>query len=498
MSPVSNPGGGAGGTPASTVTDETTYGITPAVGIGTAYARDDHTHGSPTEPDLQSVTDAGNTTDNNIYAPAMYGDANNITHVELSLAGGTHIGYDDAGTGTHIILTGGEMQHKVDAADILVVDKDGIVIDGTATADSFNGMTAAQVTDLTDGGATTLHSHAGGPGGEAFPVGSVFIAVVSTDPSTLLGYGTWSAFGAGRVLIGLDGGDANFDTVEETGGSKTVASAGTIDSISGGTPAGTNDSISGGTPAGTNASVSGGTPAGTLDSITGGTPAGTVAWPVGVPTFSGSALAGHTHTFAGGALAGHTHTFTGNALAGHTHTFAGTALAGHTHTFTGSAVNSGGASAGAIQRGATASTLTLATHTHSVTAAGTLNSISGGTPAGTNDSITGGTPAGTNNSISGGTPAGTLDSISGGTPAGTVAWPVGVPSFSGSALAGHTHTFAGGALAGHTHTFTGAALAGHTHTFAGSALGGHTHTYTGSATSVVQPYIVVYMWKRTA
>lgn len=61
----------------------------------------------------------------------------------------------------------------------------------------------------------------GGPGGEAFPVGSVFIAVVSTNPATLLGYGTWAAFGAGRVLVGRDAGDTDFDTVEETGGAKT-------------------------------------------------------------------------------------------------------------------------------------------------------------------------------------------------------------------------------------------------------------------------------------
>ena len=57
--------------------------------------------------------------------------------------------------------------------------------------------------------------------GEAFPVGAVFIAVVSTNPATLLGYGTWSAFGAGRMLVGLDAGDTDFDTVEETGGAKT-------------------------------------------------------------------------------------------------------------------------------------------------------------------------------------------------------------------------------------------------------------------------------------
>jgi len=66
------------------------------------------------------------------------------------------------------------------------------------------------------------------PAGQAFPIGSVFIAVVSTNPATLLGYGTWSAFGAGRVLVGLDAGDADFDTAEETGGAKTVASSGSV------------------------------------------------------------------------------------------------------------------------------------------------------------------------------------------------------------------------------------------------------------------------------
>lgn len=58
-------------------------------------------------------------------------------------------------------------------------------------------------------------------GGEAFPVGSVFIAVVATNPATLLGYGTWIAFAAGRVLVGIDPGDPDFDTVRETRGAKT-------------------------------------------------------------------------------------------------------------------------------------------------------------------------------------------------------------------------------------------------------------------------------------
>jgi len=58
-------------------------------------------------------------------------------------------------------------------------------------------------------------------GGQAFPVGSVFIAVVSTAPAALLGYGTWSAFGVGRVMVGFNSGDVDFNVAEKTGGSKT-------------------------------------------------------------------------------------------------------------------------------------------------------------------------------------------------------------------------------------------------------------------------------------
>jgi hypothetical protein len=59
---------------------------------------------------------------------------------------------------------------------------------------------------------------------QVYPVGSIYInATSSTNPATLLGFGTWSAFGAGRVLVGIDSGDGDFDTAEETGGSKTAS-----------------------------------------------------------------------------------------------------------------------------------------------------------------------------------------------------------------------------------------------------------------------------------
>lgn len=56
-----------------------------------------------------------------------------------------------------------------------------------------------------------------------YPVGSIYTnATSSTNPATLLGFGTWSAFGSGKVMVGIDGADTDFDTAEETGGVKEV------------------------------------------------------------------------------------------------------------------------------------------------------------------------------------------------------------------------------------------------------------------------------------
>lgn len=59
-----------------------------------------------------------------------------------------------------------------------------------------------------------------------YPIGSIYVnATDNTNPGTLLGFGTWSAFGAGRVMVGIDAGDTDFDVAEETGGAKTVSIA---------------------------------------------------------------------------------------------------------------------------------------------------------------------------------------------------------------------------------------------------------------------------------
>jgi hypothetical protein len=53
-----------------------------------------------------------------------------------------------------------------------------------------------------------------------YPVGSIYTSTTATNPGTTFGFGTWAAFGAGKVLVGQDTGDAAFDVLEETGGNK--------------------------------------------------------------------------------------------------------------------------------------------------------------------------------------------------------------------------------------------------------------------------------------
>lgn len=53
-----------------------------------------------------------------------------------------------------------------------------------------------------------------------FPIGRVITLGVSTNPNTLFGYGTWTAI-TGKVIVGIDGTQTEFDTLNETGGAKT-------------------------------------------------------------------------------------------------------------------------------------------------------------------------------------------------------------------------------------------------------------------------------------
>ena len=129
-----------------------------------------------------------------------------------------------------------------------------------------------------------------------FPVGTIYTqAAVATNPSSLLGFGTWEAFGAGRVMIGLDSGNALFDTVGETGGS---ANSPAVSSTTGSTAITIAQM-----PSHNHPSESGG---GALNYLPNG----------GNPNFTwgGGGLGGKYGVDAQGGGAGHTHTISNSAV----------------------------------------------------------------------------------------------------------------------------------------------------------------------------------------
>ena len=53
-----------------------------------------------------------------------------------------------------------------------------------------------------------------------FPIGSTYITQTNTNPSTILKFGTWERV-KGKVLVGLDEDDTDFNEIGKTGGEKT-------------------------------------------------------------------------------------------------------------------------------------------------------------------------------------------------------------------------------------------------------------------------------------
>tara|TARA_B100000161_G_scaffold221710_1_gene167056 strand:+ start:328 stop:1209 length:882 start_codon:yes stop_codon:yes gene_type:complete len=157
-------------------------------------------------------------------------DVNGTIDCEGGTIDNTTIGASTAAPGSFTTLNSSSLAtlNSITCAGtstLTTVDINGGAIDGTAIgANSASTIAATTV---------TASSHINTTGGEVqingtnifdkiYPVGSIYInATNSTNPGTLLGFGTWTAFGAGRVPVGIDSSDTDFDTAEETGGSKT-------------------------------------------------------------------------------------------------------------------------------------------------------------------------------------------------------------------------------------------------------------------------------------
>ena len=76
-----------------------------------------------------------------------------------------------------------------------------------------------------------------------YPVGSIYFSVTNTNPSSKFG-GTWVSWGSGRVPVGVNSKDGNFNSVEKTGGSSTHSHSITVANKSAFTSGSTKLSIS--------------------------------------------------------------------------------------------------------------------------------------------------------------------------------------------------------------------------------------------------------------
>ncbi len=140
-----------------------------------------------------------------------------------------------------------------DGSKTSVTDSNTIYSTGTATVSGITKL-YTQAGSLTDGTMTQkaitnalntkaasshTHNYAGSSsaGGAAtslsstgaievmkkiYPVGCIYMSVNSTNPRTIFGFGTWTAWGNGRVPVGVNTSDSNFNTVEKTGGYSSV------------------------------------------------------------------------------------------------------------------------------------------------------------------------------------------------------------------------------------------------------------------------------------
>jgi hypothetical protein len=266
-------------------------------------------------------------------------------------------------------------------------DGSGNFAAGTITA-TFNGTLNGTITSATTGTTQAASDNSTKLATTAFvqaikaslhPVGSIYInATNNTNPATLLGFGTWAAFGAGRVPVGFNASDPLFDTAEETGGSKDAivvshAHTGTTgnqsnDHAHGGTTGlQSNDHVHGysGTTGGQSADHNHSGTTSTAGSHNHNVDSSRSLYAAGVaqsyafgasatnPDYASSLIrtaGNHNHTITtGGVSANHDHAFSGNTggiSANHNHAFTtGGVNANHNHAFTTASAGSSGTNA---------------------------------------------------------------------------------------------------------------------------------------------------------
>jgi hypothetical protein len=128
-----NASGGGGGTPASSVVSETSFGLSPIVGTSTNFARQDHSHGSPTIPLASSVvsetsfglSSAVGTSTSVAREDHSHGTPAVPAHSALSSLAWTSSGHTGTATSVAVFNAGGAAAVSTPSADGQVLSRQG-------------------------------------------------------------------------------------------------------------------------------------------------------------------------------------------------------------------------------------------------------------------------------------------------------------------------------------------------------------------------------------
>jgi hypothetical protein len=167
------------------------------------------------------ITSSGSlTATRNIIAPAS---ASKVYIIKNATSGGQSIQIKYA-TGTGVTVGSGQtMAVYGDGTNFYNAETalTNLTVNGTTTLTGVATAPTPTVGDNSTNIATTafVQGNTTSAVQAAYPVGSIYMnASNSTNPATLLGFGTWSALGAGQMLLGNGGGY----TAGQTGGSATT------------------------------------------------------------------------------------------------------------------------------------------------------------------------------------------------------------------------------------------------------------------------------------
>jgi len=122
------------------------------------------------------------------------------------------------------VISGSDFNTEFSAVQTAVNTKADL--NGSAS-ESFSATTATAGTNTTQVATTEYVTTAVAAVdlSAVYPVGAIFTTVTAYANSAavvaVIGGTTWVSFAAGKMIMGVDTGDTDFDTVEETGGAKT-------------------------------------------------------------------------------------------------------------------------------------------------------------------------------------------------------------------------------------------------------------------------------------